>query len=68
MGSLSNGILDIYSADINSSNLIVKNIVMNDTRSNIGHRCIIIVSGIITGDSDPIFLFVAGEYLYVCSA
>ena len=55
---LSNGILDGYSADINSSNLIVKNIVMNDDRNNTEYRCSIIMSGIITEDSDPTFLSV----------
>ena len=63
--SLSNDILDGYSADINSSNLIVKNLVMNDDRNNTGYRCSIIMSGIITEDSDPTFLYVAGEYVPV---
>ena len=59
--SLSYGILDGYSADINSNNLIVKNIVMNDTRNSTEYRCAIIMSDTITEDSDPTFLYVAGE-------
>ena len=56
MASLSNSILNGYSADINSSNLIVKNIVMNDNRNNTDYRCVIIMSDTITDDSDPTFL------------
>ena len=63
VSSLANGILDGYSADISSSNLIVKNIVMNDNRNNTEYRCVIIMSDVIVNDSDPIFLYVAGEYL-----
>ena len=65
--SLSSGTLYGYSADINSSNLIVKNIVMNDNRNNTDYRCVIIMSGTITEDSDPTFLYVAGEYVPVCT-
>ena len=65
VASLSIGILNGYSADINSSNLIVKNIVMNDTRNNTDYRCAIIMSGTITEDSDPTFLYVAGESVRV---
>ena len=62
VNSLANGILDGYSADISSSNLIVKNIVMNDNRNNTEYKCVIIMSDRIVNDSDPIFLYVAGEY------
>ena len=65
VSSLANGILDGYSADINSSNLIVKNMVMNDIRDNTEYRCVIIMSDRIVNDSDPIFLYVAGEYVLV---
>ena len=67
VASLSSGTLDGYSADINSSNLIVKNIVMNDDRNNTEHRCSIIMSDMKTEDSDPTFLYVAGEYVPVCT-
>ena len=63
VSSLANGILDGYSADINSSNLIVKNIVMNDNRNNTEYMCVVIMSDRVVNDSDPIFLYVAGEYL-----
>ena len=65
VASLSNGILEGYSADIISSNLIVKNIVMNDSRNNTDYRCVIIMSDTITEDGDPTFLYVAGEYVPV---
>ena len=64
MGSLNNGILPGYSADITSSNLIVKNIMINDNRNNTEYRCVIIMSDRIVNDSDLIFLYVAGECLY----
>ena len=67
MASLSIGILAGFSADINSSNLIVKKIVMNDTRNNTEYRCVIIMSDTITEDSDPTFLYVAGECVPVCT-
>ena len=67
VNSLTNGILDGYSADIFSRNLIVKNIVMNDNRNNTEYRCVIIMSyRIIVNDSDPIFLYVAGECGIAC--
>ena len=56
VNSLANGILDGYSADIVNSNLIVTNIVMNDNRNNTEYRCVIIMSDMITEDSDPIIL------------
>ena len=65
LSSLANGILIGYSADIISSNLIVKNIVMNDNRNNTEYRCVIIMSDMITEDSDSTFLYVAGEYVPV---
>ena len=65
VASLANGILNGYSADITSSNLIVKNIVMNDIRNNTEYRCAIIMSDMTTEDSDSTFLYVAGEYVPV---
>ena len=58
--SLSSGILGGYSADINSNNLVVKNIMMNDNRNSTEYRCVI-MSDMTTEDSDPTFLYVAGE-------
>ena len=66
VSSLANGVLDGYSADIVNSNLIVKNIVMNDNRNNTEFRCVIIMSDRIVNDSDPIFLYVAGECSIAC--
>ena len=63
VAALSGGELDGYSADVISSNLMVKNIVMNDDRNNTEYKCVIIMSDMIVNDSDPTFLYVAGEYL-----
>ena len=66
VASLSGGILGGFSADINSSNLIVKNIVMNDTRNNTEYRCKITMSDMTT-ESDPTLLYVAGECTCMCN-
>ena len=63
VSSLNSGMLPGYSANVTSSNLIVKNIVMNDNRNNSVYRCVITMSGGIVNDSDTTFLYVAGEYL-----
>ena len=65
VSSLNRGVLPGYSANLNKSNLIVKNIEMNDNRNNTEYRCVIIMSGEIVNDSDTTFLYVAGEYVPV---
>ena len=65
VSSLNGGSLPGYSADIHNSNLIVKNIVMNDNRNNSEYRCVIRISGEIVNDgNETLLLYVAGEYLY----
>ena len=65
VSSLNNGTLPGYSANLHNSSLIVKNIVMNDTRNGTEYNCVIIMSDVIVNDSDTTFLlYVAGEYLY----
>ena len=70
INALRNGILTGHSGTLGSSNLIVENIMMNDDRNDSDYRCVIIpnqsmvtVSDIID-KSDPIFLYVTGEYLH----
>ena len=64
VSSLNRGVLPGYSADLFSSNLIVKNITMNDSRNGTEYRCVITMSGeIVNGDTT--FLYVAGEYVPV---
>ena len=41
-GSLANGILAGYSADVFTNNLIIKNIMMNDDRSGTWYQCVIL--------------------------
>ena len=65
INALRNGILTGYSA--NDNNLIVENIMMNDSRNGSEYRCVIVPSqGLLTFDdiideSDPTILYVAGE-------
>ena len=66
---LRNGILTGYST--NGNNLIIENIMMNDNRNETEYNCVTVsstvsqptVANIIDG-SDPIILYVAGEYQY----
>ena len=68
VNSLISGVLPGYSADLNSSNLIVKNITMNDNRNNTEYTCVMTISGEIVNDGDTTFLYIAGEYVPVsCS-
>jgi len=66
VNALHNGQLRGYSA--NGKNIIVENIMMNDDRNGSNYRCVIF--NIINNDmreklneSDPIILYVAGEYV-----
>ena len=68
--ALRNGILAGYTTTLDSNNLIVENIMMNDDRNGSEYYCVIIPvqSMILTADiideSDPAILHVAGEYQY----
>ena len=69
VNALRNDILTGYSAALNSNNLIVENIMMNDVRNGSDYRCVIISQNTsvqhILRESDPTLLYVAGEYQYV---
>ena len=66
--ALLSGILTGYSATLDSNNLIVEDITMNDVRNGSEYRCVIVpAQGMITvadiiDESDPTILYVAGEY------
>ena len=60
------GILTGYTATLDSTNLIVENIMMNDSRNGSDYRCVIIpAQGIYIADiideSNPTILYIAGE-------
>ena len=66
---LHNGILAGYSS--NGNNLIIENIMMNDDRNDTEYSCVTVSSRVsqpsladIIDVSDPIILYVAGEYHY----
>ena len=70
VSALYNGILKGYSANIETNNLIVENITVNDVRNNTEYRCGLRVQNIPSIlESDPTILYIAGEYhytVYVC--
>ena len=67
ISAIHGGILAGYTANFGSSNLIVKNIMMNDVRNHIEYECVIVpaqgtltLADIIKKDNSTI-LYVAGE-------
>ena len=69
INSLRSGILTGHTATVDSSNLIVENIMMNDVRNDSEYICVVIpAQGMVTfadiiDESDPTIMYVAGEYL-----
>ena len=67
INAIRSGILMGYTATLGSSNLIVKNITMNDGRNGSQYKCgIVPAQSMLTfadfmNESDPTFLYVAGE-------
>ena len=65
--AIRSGILTGYTANVDNSNLIVVNIMMNDVRNGSQHSCgIVPAQGLLTfadiiNESDPTILYVAGE-------
>ena len=66
---LHNGLVTGYSS--NGNNLIIENIMMNDDRNDTEYRCVTVSCTVsqpsvadIIDESDPIILYVAGEYQY----
>ena len=60
INSLHNSILAGYSS--NRNNLIVQNIMTNDARNRSNYNCVISSTTAILRQSNPIILYVAGEY------
>ena len=69
VNALRNDILTGHTAALDSNNLIVENIMMNDVRNGSDYRCVIISYNTsvqhILRESGPTLLYVAGEYQYV---
>ena len=70
INAIRNGIFPGHTVTLDSSNLIVENIMMNDVRNGSEYRCVIVpaqdmitVANIIE-ESNPTILYVAGEYQY----
>jgi len=62
VNALLNGQLPGYST--NERNIIVENIMMNDSRNGTEYRCMLFNNmGTMLNESDPIILYVAGEYV-----
>ena len=70
ISAIRSGRLTGHTATLDSSNLIVENIMMNDVRNDSEYRCVVISiqttpQGTIydtIDESDPTILYVAGEY------
>ena len=68
ISSLRSGILTGHIATVDSNNLIVENVMINDVRNGSEYRCVIVpAQGLLTSadiidESDPTILYVAGEY------
>ena len=66
INAIRNGILTGHTATLDSTNLIVENIMMYDVRNASEYRCVIMATfANIIEESDPIFLYVTGEYVRI---
>ena len=67
VNSLRSGLQDGYSAHIDSTSIIILNIMMNDSRNGTEYQCVTMNANMmIQASSDTIFLFyVAGEYQHI---
>ena len=62
INALHNGVVDGYSATLVNTNLIIKDITLNDDRNDSEYRCVILQDETtILHESEPIILYVAGE-------
>ena len=61
INALHNGVLDGYSATLVNTNLIIKDIKLNDDRNGSEYRCVILQNETILKKNDPTILYVAGE-------
>ena len=71
INAIRGGTLAGHTATLDSNNLIVQNIMMNDNRNGSDYRCVIVPStGILSivniiEESNPTILYVAGKYFIV---
>ena len=67
LNALRSDILTGHTTTLNSNNLIIENIMMNDVRNGSDYRCVILIRQNISGivhillESDPTLLYVAGK-------
>ena len=70
INAIRSGILIGYTTTLDGSNLIVENIMINDSRNGSKYICVIVpaqgtaIAADIIVESDPTILYVAGEYHY----
>ena len=64
INALRGGILPGHTTTLDSNNLIVENITMNDVRNDTEYQCVIVLQDIIQRRSDRTFLYVTGKYHY----
>jgi len=65
INKIRNDLVPGYSANVDNANIIVKNIMMNDSRNGTEYRCVLFNNmGTRLDESDPIILYIAGEYQY----
>jgi len=62
--ALVGGQLHGYKGKVDNANIIVENIMMNDSRNGTEHRCVLFNNGTRSNESDPIILYVVGKYQY----
>ena len=62
VNALLNGLVDGYSADINTNSIKILNIVMNDDRNGTEYQCGIISGSLLEQERPSITLYVAGEF------
>ena len=71
INAIRGGVLAEYTATLDSNNLIVQNIMMNDDRNGTDYRCVIVQGtpsiANIMKESAPTILYVAGKYFIVCT-
>ena len=71
INAIHNGILTGYTATLDNSNLIVENIMMNDSRNDSEYQCVVVpAQGMVTladiiDESDPTILYVVATYILI---
>ena len=64
--SLFSGILTGYSANLDTTSIIIQNITMNDSRNGTEYQCVTASNlNVIQKEGDTVQLYVAGEYQHI---